>query len=81
VGYGSDPRVADVISTEPARIQRRHPAWKHRPYYGLSFLVAEYNIFRPALGARPGTYGEDPYLTSRIGVAFVTGLQGDDPTI
>ena len=38
------------------------------------------NIFRdPRWGRGHETYGEDPYLTSRMGVAFVKGLQGDDP--
>ena len=33
----------------------------------------------PRWGRTPETYGEDPFLTSRIGVSFVKGLQGDDP--
>jgi Glycosyl hydrolase family 3 N terminal domain len=38
------------------------------------------NIFRdPRCGRGQETYGEDPYLTGRVGLAFVTGLQGDDP--
>ncbi len=47
---------------------------------GTYFLDAEYQYFpRSALGTRTGNLREDPYLTSRIGVAFVRGLQGDDP--
>ncbi len=49
-------------------------------YTGLTFWSPNINIFRdPRWGRGQETYGEDPYLTSRIGVAFVTGLQGDDP--
>ncbi len=51
-----------------------------RMYTGLSFYSPNVNIFRdPRWGRGQETYGEDPYLTSRIGVAFVNGLQGDDP--
>ncbi len=51
-----------------------------RRYYGLTFWSPNINIFRdPRWGRGQETYGEDPYLTSRIGVAFVRGLQGDDP--
>lgn len=49
-------------------------------YYGLTFWSPNINIFRdPRWGRGQETYGEDPYLTSRFGVAFVKGLQGDDP--
>ncbi len=49
-------------------------------YYGLTFWTPNINIFRdPRWGRGQETYGEDPYLTSRMGVAFVSGLQGDDP--
>ena len=52
-----------------------------RMYKGLTFWSPNINIFRdPRWGRGQETYGEDPYLTGRIGVAFVTGLQGDDPT-
>ena len=74
-------RVADVISTE-ARA-KYNDAIQHGNtgrYYGLTFWSPNINIFRdPRWGRGQETYGEDPYLTSRIGVAFVTGLQGDDP--
>ncbi|MCU0520904.1 MAG: glycoside hydrolase family 3 C-terminal domain-containing protein, partial [Anaerolineae bacterium] len=50
-------------------------------YYGLTFWTPNINIFRdPRWGRGQETYGEDPYLTARLGVAFVKGLQGDDPT-
>jgi len=48
-------------------------------YTGLTFYSPNVNIFRdPRWGRGQETYGEDPYLTSRMGVAFVEGLQGDD---
>lgn len=48
-------------------------------YAGLTFWTPNINIFRDARWGRgQETYGEDPYLTSRIGVAFVKGLQGND---
>ncbi|MFA6677328.1 MAG: glycoside hydrolase family 3 N-terminal domain-containing protein [Bacteroidales bacterium] len=49
-------------------------------YTGLTFYSPNVNIFRdPRWGRGQETYGEDPFLTSRMGVAFVEGLQGDDP--
>ncbi len=49
-------------------------------YRGLTFWSPNINIFRdPRWGRGQETYGEDPYLTARLGVAFVRGLQGDDP--
>jgi len=48
-------------------------------YYGLTIWSPNINIFRdPRWGRGQETYGEDPFLTSRLGVAFVSGLQGDD---
>jgi beta-glucosidase len=53
----------------------------HDIYTGLTFWTPNINIFRdPRWGRGQETYGEDPYLTSRMGVTFVKGLQGDDPT-
>jgi beta-glucosidase len=73
-------RIADVISTE-ARA-KYNDAIQHGNtgrYFGLTFWSPNINIFRdPRWGRGQETYGEDPFLTSRIGVAFVTGLQGDD---
>ena len=47
---------------------------------GLDFWSPNLNIFRdPRWGRGQETYGEDPFLTARLGVAYVTGLQGDDP--
>jgi beta-glucosidase len=48
-------------------------------YKGLTFWSPNINIFRdPRWGRGHETYGEDPYLTSRLGIRFVQGLQGDD---
>src|SRR5881398_93044 len=74
-------RVADVISTE-ARA-KYNDAIQHGNtgrYYGLTFWSPNINIFRdPRWGRGQETYGEDPYLTSRMGVAYVRGIQGNDP--
>jgi beta-glucosidase len=74
-------RMATVISTE-ARAKYndaiRHD--NHERYYGLTIWSPNINIFRdPRWGRGQETYGEDPFLTGRLGVAFVTGIQGDDP--
>ncbi|HJU55572.1 MAG TPA: glycoside hydrolase family 3 C-terminal domain-containing protein [Pyrinomonadaceae bacterium] len=74
-------RVADVISTE-ARAKYNDFARKGERgrYKGLTFWSPNINIFRdPRWGRGQETYGEDPYLTSLLGVAFVRGLQGDHP--
>src|SRR5690348_7410811 len=74
-------RMADVISTE-ARA-KYNDAIQHGNtgrYYGLTFWSPNINIFRdPRWGRGQETYGEDPYLTSRMGIAFIQGLQGNDP--
>ncbi len=73
--------VATAISDE-ARA-KHHEAASHgdrRIYKGLTFWTPNVNIFRdPRWGRGQETYGEDPFLTGRMGVAFVKGLQGDDP--
>ena len=51
----------------------------HRIFFGLTIWSPNINIF--AMAGRRGTFGEDPYLTSRMGVPFVILLQGDDPAI
>ena len=49
-------------------------------FQGLDFWAPNINIFRdPRWGRGQETYGEDPFLTARMGVAFVTGMQGDNP--
>ena len=74
-------RVADVISTEArAKYNDAIAHDNHNRYFGLTFWSPNINIFRdPRWGRGQETYGEDPYLTGRLGVAFVKGLQGDDP--
>ncbi|HEY4837131.1 MAG TPA: glycoside hydrolase family 3 C-terminal domain-containing protein [Candidatus Acidoferrales bacterium] len=73
-------RVADVISTEArAKYIDAIAHGNTARYFGLTFWSPNINIFRdPRWGRGQETYGEDPFLTARIGVAFVTGLQGDD---
>ncbi|MDP9047897.1 MAG: glycoside hydrolase family 3 C-terminal domain-containing protein [Bacteroidota bacterium] len=52
----------------------------HQRFGGLTFWTPNINIFRdPRWGRGQETYGEDPFLTGTIGVAFVKGMQGDDP--
>lgn len=73
--------VGTVISTE-ARAKYneaiRHNI--HSIYFGLTVWSPNINIFRdPRWGRGQETYGEDPYLTGRLGVAFVEGLQGTNP--
>jgi beta-glucosidase len=72
--------VADIISTE-GRAKHHEAARKNDRdiYKGLTFWAPNINIFRdPRWGRGHETYGEDPYLTGRLGVAFIKGLQGDD---
>ncbi len=73
--------VASVISTEARAKHHEFVRQGQRGIYqGLTFWSPNINIFRdPRWGRGQETYGEDPYLTARMGVAFVKGLQGDDP--
>ena len=73
--------VAVVIGTE-ARAKHHEAVrqGRHNIFEGLTFWSPNINIFRdPRWGRGQETYGEDPFLTGRMGVAFVTGLQGDNP--
>jgi len=74
-------READVISTEArAKHQEHIRKGEFGIYQGLTFWSPNINIFRdPRWGRGQETYGEDPFLTSRIGISFVNGLQGNDP--
>ena len=86
-------RIADVISTEarakynealrnPAPPLTGQAATLTMPSRtaGLTYWSPNINIFRdPRWGRGQETYGEDPFLTARMGVAFVTGMQGNDP--
>ncbi|MBN1415219.1 MAG: glycoside hydrolase family 3 C-terminal domain-containing protein [Bacteroidales bacterium] len=73
-------RVADVISTEfRAKFNDYQRQGDHGLFKGLTVWSPNINIFRdPRWGRGQETYGEDPFLTARIGVAFVRGLQGSD---
>ncbi len=74
-------QVAEAISTE-ARAKYNLAVAKDRrvQYMGLTFWSPNINIFRdPRWGRGQETYGEDPYLTGKLGVAFVKGMQGNDP--
>src|SRR5580704_3877992 len=74
-------RMAIVIGTEGRANYVRGMRDGHSDIFeGLDFWAPNINIFRdPRWGRGQETYGEDPFLTARLGVAFVTGLQGDDP--
>ncbi|MGE0088527.1 MAG: glycoside hydrolase family 3 N-terminal domain-containing protein [Bacteroidales bacterium] len=73
--------IANAISDE-ARAKHNAAIAKNnfQQYTGLTFWSPNVNIFRdPRWGRGQETYGEDPFLTSRIGVAYVKGMQGNDP--
>jgi beta-glucosidase len=74
-------REAEVISTEArAKYNEAIRHDQHEQFFGLTFWAPNINIFRdPRWGRGQETYGEDPYLTGRMAVAFVTGMQGTDP--
>ncbi|NLF02737.1 MAG: glucan 1,4-alpha-glucosidase, partial [Anaerolineales bacterium] len=74
-------QIATAISDEA---RAKHHEMERRGvreiYTGLTFWSPNVNIFRdPRWGRGQETYGEDPYLTSQMGVTFVKGLQGNDP--
>ena len=72
-------KIGEIISTEGRAKYNMQSALGDRDIYkGLTFWSPNVNIFRdPRWGRGHETYGEDPYLTSRLGVAFVRGVQGD----
>jgi len=72
--------VADTISTEGrAKFNMQQKYNDTDIYKGLTFWSPNVNIFRdPRWGRGHETYGEDPYLSSRLGVRFVEGIQGHD---
>ncbi|WP_242096299.1 glycoside hydrolase family 3 C-terminal domain-containing protein [Sphingomonas sp. CROZ-RG-20F-R02-07] len=74
-------RVGDVVATEArAKFNARPAGADRRLYEGLTIWSPNVNIFRdPRWGRGQETYGEDPYLTGRLAVAFIGGLQGPDP--
>ena len=71
--------VAEVIATEGRAKYNENVKQNDRDIYkGLTFWSPNVNIFRdPRWGRGHETYGEDPYLTGKLGTAFVKGLQGD----
>ena len=75
--------IADAISTEARAKYNAFSARGDRDiYHGLTMWSPNVNIFRdPRWGRGHETYGEDPYLTSRLGKAFVRGLQGRGDTL
>ncbi|MBK9991026.1 MAG: glycoside hydrolase family 3 C-terminal domain-containing protein [Verrucomicrobia bacterium] len=72
-------RIASAISDEArAKHHAAVAAGKHGQYQGLTFWTPNINIFRdPRWGRGQETFGEDPFLTSELGVEMVRGLQGD----
>ncbi len=76
-------KAGDVAATEGRAKYNAFSAENDRDIYkGLTFWSPNVNIFRdPRWGRGQETYGEDPYLTSRLGVAYVEGLQGDEENI
>src|SRR5690606_11421893 len=74
-------RISTAISDEARAIFNAAVAKEYRGRYnGLTFWTPNINIFRdPRWGRGQETYGEDPYLTGRLGAAFVKGMQGDNP--
>jgi beta-glucosidase len=72
--------VADTISTEGrAKFNMQQKYNDTDIYKGLTFWSPNVNIFRdPRWGRGHETYGEDPYLSSRLGVRFINGIQGHD---
>ena len=93
IGLGATfdaPRIREMavaISTEARarfhELQRQQAGGAAAGFgraFGLDFWAPNINIFRdPRWGRGQETYGEDPFLTGRMAVAFVTGMQGDDP--
>ena len=87
IGLGAtfDPKLALRVSTaisDEARAMYNAASSKgnYNRYSGLTFWTPNINIFRdPRWGRGQETYGEDPFLTAQMGVAFVKGLQGDHP--
>ncbi|MGQ7944667.1 glycoside hydrolase family 3 C-terminal domain-containing protein [Flavobacterium sp. WC2509] len=73
--------VANAISDEArAKHHEYLRRGQHGMYEGLTFWSPNINIFRdPRWGRGHETYGEDPFLTSQLGLNFVNGLQGNDP--
>lgn len=74
-------KTGDIISTEGrAKYHEFQREKDHDIYKGLTFWAPNINIFRdPRWGRGQETFGEDPYLSARLGIAMIKGLQGTDP--
>ncbi len=74
-------RMTDVIAEEARMMWTQSKKYGNEgKYTTLSFYSPSINIYRdPRWGRGQETFGEDPYLTGRLGVAYIKGLQGDDP--
>jgi beta-glucosidase len=74
-------KMGETVSTEArAKYNEAISHDQHESFFGLTFWAPNINIFRdPRWGRGQETYGEDPFLTSRMAVAFVGGMQGNDP--
>ena len=74
-------RIGQAISDEAwAKYNIAQRLENYGQYSGITFYAPNVNIFRdPRWGRGQETYGEDPFLTSRMGVAYVKGMQGNDP--
>lgn len=74
-------RVASTISDEARAKHQEYLRHDSRQrYQGLTFWSPNINLFRdPRWGRGQETYGEDPFLTGRLAVQFIRGMQGDDP--
>jgi beta-glucosidase len=72
--------MGHVVSEEArSKYNQAQREGNHRIFYGLTFWSPNINIFRdPRWGRGQETYGEDPFLTGRLGIAFINGVQGDD---
>lgn len=73
-------KIGDAVSTEGRAKYNMQSKHEDRDIYkGLTFWAPNVNIFRdPRWGRGHETYGEDPYLTSRLGVSYINGIQGHD---
>ncbi len=74
-------RMATVVSDEARAKHHEYVRQGSRErYQGLTFWSPNINLFRdPRWGRGQETYGEDPFLTGRLAVQFIRGMQGDDP--
>ena len=73
-------RIGEAVAVEGrANHEAALAHGEHGFFQGLNFYAPNINLFRdPRWGRGQETYGEDPYLTARMGVAYIRGLQGDD---